>query len=121
MILVPVRQEDATHSAGVLRKISNIGDHKVNAGHFLIREGDAGINDNNVFTVLDSAHIFADLPKSAKEDNAKLVTGLGRFFAVCGSLSFFFREAISLLSLSRSLTKTALSFFSSLQLSFLPP
>ena len=61
MILVPVRDENALHLVLVLQKIGNVGDHKINPQHIILRKGETAVNDDDRVLVLKSRDVHSNL------------------------------------------------------------
>ena len=72
-----VGDEDAAHAVAVLQHIGEVGDDGVHAGHRLVREDLAAVDDDDVAAVLIGRHVLADLAHAAQRDHAqRAATGM---------------------------------------------
>ena len=69
MVFVPVREDDAAHTGGVVFQIGDVGQNDINAVHVFIREAHAAIHHDDVVAVLKCRHVFADLTETAERDD----------------------------------------------------
>ena len=66
MVLVTVGEEYTSDFIGILFKIRNIGDHKVDTEHIFIGERKTAVNYYDIVAVLKNGEVLADLVKTAK-------------------------------------------------------
>ena len=66
MVLVPVGDEKPLDFILVFFKIGEIGNYKINAEHFIIRERHSAVNNDDFVFILINCHIFSDFAKSAE-------------------------------------------------------
>ena len=93
MVLMPVGEKNAAHLFFVLFQIGYIRDHKIDAGHLLIRESHAAIHNDNIVSVFDCRDIFSDFTDSPERNHLKL----SRRFSSCHSfIPFFFKSCAKL-------------------------
>ena len=60
MVFVTVRDDDGPYFVPVFNQVTHVRDDEVDAEHVVIREGQAGVDDDDVISVLDDRHILAD-------------------------------------------------------------
>ena len=68
MILMRVRQNDATDQPLVLLQVSGVRDDDVNAEKLLLREHQSGIDDNDVVGGAHDEHVHSELAQPAERD-----------------------------------------------------
>ena len=66
VVLVPVGDEKPLDFILVFFKIGEIGNYKINAEHFIIRERHSAVNNDDFVFILINCHIFSDFAKSAE-------------------------------------------------------
>ena len=74
MVLVRVREHDATQLRPVLLEVRDVRDDEVDAQHLLVREHQARVDDDHVVALLDGHHVLADLADTAERDHAQRVS-----------------------------------------------
>ncbi|MPN01438.1 hypothetical protein SDC9_148647 [bioreactor metagenome] len=88
MILMTVGQKYSEHLVGVLFKISNVRDHKINSGHIFIRETKPAVNDYYVVSELNDREILPYFSKASERDNLKPFIRLHFLKIRCDSTRF---------------------------------
>ena len=71
VVLMAVGDEDTAHAVSVLQHIGEVRDDGVHAGHGLVREDLAAVDDDDVVAVLVGRHVLADLAHAAQRDHAQ--------------------------------------------------
>ena len=71
MVFVAVGQEEAEDFLLALRQVGHIRQHQVDAEHLLFGEHQAGIDDDDVFVVLQGHHVASDLAQSPERDGTQ--------------------------------------------------
>ena len=66
MILMPVRQDQAAHFAGICFQIGNIRINNIYTIHVFIRKTHTCVNNNDIVQILYHSHVFSDFAKTAK-------------------------------------------------------
>ena len=74
MILVTVGYNNAAHLFGICFKIRNVGNNNVNAVHILVRKAKSAVNNDYIRAKFNGCHILADLSKTAKGNDFKLMS-----------------------------------------------
>ena len=72
VVLMAMGDEDAADLLRVFFQIRHVRDHKVDAGHVVIRENQPAVHHDNILAVFDHGHIFADFTHAAKRDDLQL-------------------------------------------------
>ena len=70
VILVAVREDHGVDAAGRLAQVGEVGQHEVDAGHLVAREGEAAVDQDAALALLDHAEVVADLAEAAERDDA---------------------------------------------------
>src|SRR5579883_6949 len=65
MVLVTVSNEDAPYVLLFIAQIARIGNNKIDAEHLLIWKHHAGIDNDDVVTILYDHHILSDLSQAS--------------------------------------------------------
>lgn len=60
MVFMAVRDDDGPYFVPVFNQVTHVRDDEVDTEHVVIREGQAGVDDDDVISVLDDRHILAD-------------------------------------------------------------
>ena len=60
MVFVTMSDDDSPYFVPVFNLVTHVRDDEVDAEHIVIREGQTGIDDDNIVSVLDNRHILAD-------------------------------------------------------------
>ena len=60
MVFVTMGNDDSSYFVPVFNQVTHVRDDEVDAEHIVIGEGQTGIDDDNVVSVLDNRHVFAD-------------------------------------------------------------
>ena len=70
VVLVPVGQDDPVDPVPAVVQVGELGQHQVDTGHVGVREHDAAVEDDDPAVDLYTGAVAADLPQTAKEDDA---------------------------------------------------
>src|ERR1700687_675220 len=68
MVLVAVREEDPKHFTVAAQQVGDVGQHKVDARHVLVREHESGVDDKDLVVPLEGPHVDSDLAQAAQRD-----------------------------------------------------
>ena len=60
MVFMAVRDDDGPYFVPVFNQVTHVRDDEVDTEHVVIREGQAGVDDDDIISVLDDRHILAD-------------------------------------------------------------
>lgn len=60
MVFMTMGDDDGPYFVPVFNQVTHVRDDEVDAEHVVIREGQAGVDDDNIIPVLDDRHILAD-------------------------------------------------------------
>src|SRR5712691_12975758 len=71
MVLVAVAEKDAQDLAAALEQIRDVRQDEVDAKHVVLREHEAGVDDEHLVLPLKSPHVDADLAKAAQRQVPK--------------------------------------------------
>src|ERR1700722_578681 len=66
VVLVTMREDNATHALAIFHQVFNVGDHDVDAQQFCFGEHQAGIDDNNVVSPPDGHAVHSELAQPAQ-------------------------------------------------------
>ena len=66
MVLMAVSQHHSLDHIPVLDEVGDIRDNEIYPQHILLREHEAGIDDQNLIIYTNNGHVLADFPKSAQ-------------------------------------------------------
>ena len=69
MVLVAVREHDARHAA--VAQVAEVRQHEVDAEVLVAREGEPGVDDDDLVAVLVDGHVLPDLAEAAERDDAE--------------------------------------------------
>ena len=72
MVFVAVGQEETEDLILALRQVGDVGQHQVNAQHFLFREHQAGVDDDDVLVILEGHHVATDLAQTPQGNGTQL-------------------------------------------------
>lgn len=95
MVFMAVGNDDTTDFLFVLYKITHIGNNQVDAEHIVIREGKTGIDDDDIFSVLNDRHVLTDFAQASQGNYlqlfffAKIDTSYNTLFIRKTSLSWY--------------------------------
>ena len=70
VILVTMGDNDPANLVSFLKKVVEIGDDIVDPEHVILGEHDAGVDDQDVVSVLDRHHVLADLSQASERDDS---------------------------------------------------
>ena len=99
VVFVSVRDENAADLIFIFFQICDVRNDKVDAGHFVVREAHAAVDDDDIVFVFQNGDILTDLFQAAE----------GKYFQfACGFCLFCFCHNVplgSFLSILRSITE----------------
>ena len=73
MVLVAVRQDDGVDAA--VAQVADVREDGVHAEVLVAREGEPGVDDDDLVAVLVDGHVLPDLAEAAERDDAERAHG----------------------------------------------
>jgi hypothetical protein len=71
MILVSVREDNRANTAGALAQVREVRKDEIDAEVLVAREGEPGIDDQEVAVGLEGRHVLADLAEPSERDDSQ--------------------------------------------------
>ena len=69
MVFMSMRQEHTAYLILVFDKIRHISNDQIDTVHFIVRKAETAVNNDDVLTIFQHGHIFADLIQTAERDD----------------------------------------------------
>ena len=72
MVFVTMGNDNTAYFIFVFYQVTHIGNDQVNAEHVVVRKCQTGIDNDNVITILDDRHVFADFTQTSQRNYEQL-------------------------------------------------
>ena len=82
VILMPVRDHDATDTIFLALQIAIVGDNVIHAWHIAFREHHPDVNDQDVTPVFQGHHILTNFPQTAQGNDLQLFHQFTTFYKI---------------------------------------